>query len=324
MSFEHLHLLLNHFPIIGTMIGLGLFLFSFFEKNGEPMRRISLIIFAAMALLTIPAFCTGVGAAQEIATKPEVSAAFIDRHEGAAMLSLWFMIATGGLSLLGLWQCYRISRLASWNVAAILVLSLMTVGLMVRTGNTGGEISHPEFRASKDATAADGAIGSIVHVFEPTPQKFTDVMVGSKWWWAFMMDLHFIGLVLLVGTVGALDLRIIGLGKQMPIRPLHRLLPWAMAGFGINVVTGMLAFIGMPTYYAFDLAFWFKIVALLLLGANVAAFYLTGVFERIEALGAGEDTPPAAKLVAASSLFLWFAVITLGRYIQQFADSISH
>ena len=35
MNFAHLHLLLNHFPIIGTMVGLGLFLISLGGKNGD-------------------------------------------------------------------------------------------------------------------------------------------------------------------------------------------------------------------------------------------------------------------------------------------------
>ncbi len=321
MSLAYLHLLLNHFPIIGTIIGLGLFLLSFFEKNGDPMRRASLIVFAAIALLTIPTFCSGVGA-QEINREPGVSTALIERHEGAAMLALWFMEATGALALIGLWQSHRIARPARWTVWAVLLLSLVTVGLMARTGNTGGDIRHPESRSSQGATVSEGPVGSVVHLFEPTPRKFTDAMVNSRWWWAFMMDVHFIGLALLIGTIGVLDLRIMGFGKQMPIAPVHRFVLWAMAGFGMNVVTGMLAFIGMPTYYAYDAAFWLKLVAIMLLGLNAAAFYLTGIFEGVERLGAGEDASMAAKLVAASSLFLWFAVITLGRYIQQFSDSI--
>src|SRR5205807_8379893 len=67
-----------------------------------------------------------------------------------------------------------------------------------------------------------------------------------KFWWAFMMGLHFIGLVMIVGAVGALDLRMLGFAKEFPIAPMHRLAPWALAGFAINVTTGVLAFIGMP------------------------------------------------------------------------------
>jgi hypothetical protein len=138
-----------------------------------------------------------------------------------------------------------------------------------------------------------------------------------------MMDMHFVGLVLLIGTVGVLDLRMLGFAKQIPIGALHRLLPWAMAGFGLNLVTGVLAFTGMDQYYTYDWAFWLKMLAIMLLGLNVAAFYLTDAFESVEHLGPGEDAPPLAKFIAATSLLLWFAVITLGRYIQSFSDTIS-
>ncbi len=64
MDFPHLHLLLNHFPIIGTMVGAGLFLISFLLR-AEDVRRSSLIVFVAMALLAIPAFITGVCAQEK-------------------------------------------------------------------------------------------------------------------------------------------------------------------------------------------------------------------------------------------------------------------
>src|SRR6202040_448476 len=131
---------------------------------------------------------------------PGVSDAFIQRHEGAAMLSLWFMEATGALALIGLWQVHRISRPATWNVSAVLLFSLLTVGLMARTGNTGGDIRHPEVRPDQTATTADGTVtegtlGSILHDFEPTPEKFSEAVTFSKWWWTFMMILHFLGLI---------------------------------------------------------------------------------------------------------------------------------
>ena len=149
------------------------------------------------------------------------------------------------------------------------------------------------------------------------------LMIANKWWWAFMMDLHFIGLTLLIGSIGVLDLRILGFMKQLPIGPLHRLVPWAMAGFSINLITGGLAFIGMPVFYAYDIAFWLKMLAILLAGLNVLLFYWTGAFDRVRSVAAGESAPILAKVLAASSLFLWFAVLILGRYIQALEDSIA-
>ncbi len=323
LNIAHLHLLLNHFPIVGTLVGLALFLMSFIGKNGD-LRRASLIVFAGVALLSIPTFVSGVGAQVTIHGNPDAAAALIKRHEGAAILSLWFVLATGALALIGLAQSYRSSHPARWNITAVLAFSLLTVGLMARTGNTGGDIRHPEVRSSQDAPEKEGIVGSIVHVFDPAPDKFSQLMLNNDWWWGFLMGLHFIGLALLIGTMGVLDLRIMGFLRQLPIAPLHRFVPWAMVGLGINVVTGMLAFIGQPENYVFSIAFWLKMLSLLLLGLNAVAFYLTGIFDRVEPLGAGEDAPMSAKLIAASSLFLWFAVITLGRYIVPLRDTIRH
>ena len=325
MNYAHLHLLLNHVPVIGAFVGLGLFLISFFGKN-EDLRRASYIVFAAIALLTIPAFLSGFGA-QQMIKGPGVSDALITRHESSALLSLWFIELTGSLALIGLWQSQTTARPARWNVAAVLLFSLLSVGLMARTGNTGGDIRHPEVRPGKEAAVAEptiteGTIGAMIHTFEPDPEKFSEVMTFSKWWWTFMMAVHFLGLILIVGTVGLLDIRIMGFVKQLPIAPVHRLLPWGLAGLAVNVVTGLLAFASRPENYIFSIAFWLKMLALLLLGLNAAAFYLTDIFEGVESLKAGEDAPISAKLLAASSLLLWFAVITFGRYIQPLTDTL--
>lgn len=332
MNLAHIHLLLNHFPVIGTVIALGLFLVSLAGKH-EDLKRAALIVFSGVALLAIPTFFSGVGAQGAIKGQPGVSDALIDRHEGAAMLALLFMELTGAFALAALWQHHRKSSPPrwNWNLSAVLLFSIVTVGLMTRVGTTGGQIRHPEIRPDRSTSTTGTTTAAVteqswasrmVSKFEPSPAKFADLMTANKWWWAFMMDLHFIGLALLIGIIGILDLRLLGLAKQIPVAPLHRLVPWALAGFGINLLTGVLAFTGMADFYAYNWAFWFKIFAILLLGLNAAAFYLTGIYESADRLGPGEDAPPLAKFIAGSSLFLWLAVIALGRYIQWFHDSV--
>jgi hypothetical protein len=321
VNFDHLHLLLNHVPIIGFFVGVGLFVASFTGTN-EDLRRSALIIFAAVALLTIPTFASGVGADRSIAGEPGISDVLVKRHEGAAMLGLWFVEATGAAAVMVLWRSRRTSGSPRKGLATVLVLAIVAAVLMGRTGNTGGDIRHPEPGTAAGAAITEGFVGSIIHPFEPAPDGFTQLMVATKWWWATMMVLHFVGLSLIIGVVGVINLRIMGFAKELPFAPLHRLLPLGMAGLAINVVTGMLAFIGMPAYYAADIAFWFKLAALMLLGLNAAVFYLTGIFHRVDRLAPGEDAALSAKIVAASALLLWFTVIISGRYIQHFEDSL--
>jgi len=94
---------------------------------------------------------------------------------------------------------------------------------MARVENTGAVIRHSEIGSFQDAASIkETGISAFVHVFEPSPQKFASLMLINKYWWAFMMDVHFIGLALLMGVVAVLDLRILGFAKQVPARPLLR------------------------------------------------------------------------------------------------------
>jgi uncharacterized membrane protein len=327
LNLAHWHLLLNHFPIIGTIIALALFLASFVGEN-QDLRRASFIVFAGVAFLSIGTFLTGFGARAMLMGKPGISDALIQRHEGSAMLTIWFVEITGALAAIGLWQYHRLKRPAHWTVTAVLFAALLTVGLVARTGNTGGDISHPELHATDDGTPAvgtpvtEGPIGAVLRHFEPTPDGFSLAIVGNKWIWGVLMALHFIGLAMIVGTVGILDLRMMGFLKQLPVAPLHRFMPWAMGGLAVNIATGLLAFIGQPDNYIYSGALWLKMLVLMLLGVNAAAFYLTGVFNRVQPLQAGEDAPMSAKLIAVSSLLLWIAMITFGRYIQLLSNTV--
>src|SRR5258705_7179327 len=103
MNLALLHLVLNHFPIIGTVIGLGLFIVPLVGKNDD-LKRASLMFLAAMALLTLPTFFSGIGAQRAIRRDAGVSAVLIQRDESAAILALFFLDIVGALGLLGLWQ----------------------------------------------------------------------------------------------------------------------------------------------------------------------------------------------------------------------------
>ena len=317
VDFVHLHLLMNHFPIIGTIVGAGLFFVSFLV-HAQGLRRASLMVLAAMALLTIPTFITGVGAQVKLTNTPGISDALMQRHLGSAELSVWFMEITGALAVIGLWRSGHDRTPARWNTLALVLCVLMTVALMARTGNTGGDIRHAEIVSPAPSTTVE----VVLSYFEPSPRQFTSLMIANQYWWAFMMAMHFVGLVLVVGAFGLFNLRVLGFAKQLPIGSLNALVPWGLAGFGINLVSGLLAFIGMPAFYTYNIAFVLKIAAVLLAGASLALFYLTSAFRDCEAVGPGGDAPWRAKVVSGASLVLWFAIIVLGRYIQPLENSL--
>jgi hypothetical protein len=138
---------------------------------------------------------------------------------------------------------------------------------------------------------------------------------GYPWLWPACETLHFVGMALLVGIVGLLDLRMLGFIKGLPLAPLNRLLPWGILGFVINLITGFVFFAGDPFQYIHNNIFWAKMLFIAIAGVNVGIFYLTDLSRRVDQVGAGEDVPRAARIVAATSLFLWIGVMYWGRML---------
>jgi hypothetical protein len=307
MDLAHIHLLLNHFPTIGTIIGGGLFLISLIT-NSDDLKRGSLVVLLGISLLAIPTYMSGNGAQQALASAPGISKSLIETHEGAALIALGFMEALGAFAWLGLWQFRRLARVPNWNLAVILVLTLATFLLMARAANIGGEIRHAEIRAGQETVTAEGALARRVSAF----------VTDTPWMWPTCETLHFVGLSLLMGVVFLVDLRVLGVMKGVSFASLHRLLPWAAFGFGLNVVTGILFFVGIPHQYTGNKTFYWKMVLVLLAGLN--AVYFTLVDEPWE-LGPGEDAPFTAKFAAASAVVLWVAVMYCGSMLPFLGNS---
>jgi hypothetical protein len=151
--------------------------------------------------------------------------------------------------------------------------------------------------------------------------KLSLFVIGSPYVWPASETLHFIGLAMLIGVIGLMDLRLLGVAKRLPFAPLHRFLPIGISGFTICLATGTLFFAGDPFQYIHNPVFWFKLLFIALAGINVLLFYVTGIFHTVESLGPGEDAPGRAKLIAATSLFLWVGVMYLGRMLPFLGDA---
>jgi hypothetical protein len=128
---------------------------------------------------------------------------------------------------------------------------------------------------------------------------------------ATLETLHLIGMTLVLGAIGAFDLRVLGLAKAIPPAALHKLIPWGIAGFLINVVTGSLFVTAHPHQYLFDPAFRVKVVLILLAGLNVALFYSTA-FDELKATPAGGTPPLRSRLITGISLAAWTGVMICG------------
>jgi hypothetical protein len=136
----------------------------------------------------------------------------------------------------------------------------------------------------------------------------------TQWGWPAAESLHFIGLSLLVGTISLFDLRLLGVARQIPIRALHKLVPWGLAGYVCTFATGLLFLLTEPDQYIYNPAFHFKVLFMAAAGFNASLFYLTSY--RLTTLSDEPSTVPrSAKLIAAASLILWLSVIIAGRLL---------
>jgi uncharacterized membrane protein len=287
------------------IVGLGVFLYGLFAKSDD-VKRASLMIFFGIALISIPTFVTGTAAELALEKNPDVNKAMVNLHETAAFIALGFMELTGVLSWLGLWQYRRRSRVPQATIGAVLILGLLTFGLMSRAATMGGEIRHAEIRTGPVPTyVEDGP--------QPLARVIGDGMVNLRWGWPASETIHFIGLSLLFGVVLLIDLRMLGFMKGIPYSTLHRLLPWGVLGFAVNVVTGMLFFIGAPTnFYVTNEWFFYKLGMILVAGAN--ALYFT-VYDGAWAMEAGDAPPFTARVAAASGIALWLGIIFCGQML---------
>jgi hypothetical protein len=298
MNLAHVHLLLNHVPTIGFGFGIGLLVASLVRDSAD-LRRASYVVFFVVALVAIPAYLSGSAADFVLRTQRELLQDVVTAHQNAAMLALIPMEIVGLVSWLALWQSRR------WHQPAVLALSIVTFVLMARAANIGGQIRHPEIVAAGAAASAPSW---------PSPAAMGAAFVlDHPWVWPICEVFHFVGLCLLFGVTLLVNLRLAGFISGFPLADLNRLLPWAVAGLGINIVTGMLFFLAAPEQYTQNSAFTWK-MGLVLLG-GLSLLYPTMFDEEPDSAFDILHAAMTRRLIGVCSLVIWIAVIFFGRFL---------
>jgi hypothetical protein len=139
-------------------------------------------------------------------------------------------------------------------------------------------------------------------------------LMRTAWGWPIVESIHFFGLCLLIGCIGTFDLRLLGIGKRVPIAAAHRLIPWGIAGFAINATSGLMFVLTEPDQYIYNPSFQLKFVFIAIAGLNASMFYVSS-YRQVFGTDPPLDAPLRAKLIAAVSLTAWVAVIICGRLI---------
>lgn len=143
-SSAHLHLLVNHFPVIGYFIILVFLVYGIIIKQ-EKVKQFSMFMIVVLSLITILVFVSGNNAEGMVKGAEGVIEENIEVHQYAAVRSFIAMEILGGISLLMILY-YRFKKPVPLSVTLIyLFLNLFVLWMMIYTSNQGGKIFHSEF-----------------------------------------------------------------------------------------------------------------------------------------------------------------------------------
>jgi uncharacterized membrane protein len=151
MNDAHLHLVVNHLPIIFPLVGVIVLVVGFLSKS-EAVKRTAYLIFVLGAFGALAAMSTGEGAEEIIEELDKSSHDLIHEHEEIAEKLALLSYVLGVLSIAGLWASFKQKTFAKLISFAVIIVAVIVLFFAQQTGTTGGEIKHTEIRGDSDAT----------------------------------------------------------------------------------------------------------------------------------------------------------------------------
>jgi uncharacterized membrane protein len=152
MNDAHLHMIVNHFPIIGTFFGIGILITGIFLKNNS-IKNTAYVLFIVAAIFGAFSMGTGEGAEEMVEDFPNIGKAIIHEHEELAEKFALVLYVTGVFALISLIATVKKFRLAKIFSFITLVLALISGIMSINVGTSGGEIRHTEIRENNAVSA---------------------------------------------------------------------------------------------------------------------------------------------------------------------------
>ncbi len=143
MNQTHIHLLITHLPIFGSILGALVLAHGIWTKSNQT-KIAAYNLFIISAIGAGISYLTGEAAEETVENLPGVLEATMEAHEDFAVYALISLITLGVASLIGLFLTLRKSELTRTAATVILFISLLSFGLVARTGYLGGQIRHTE------------------------------------------------------------------------------------------------------------------------------------------------------------------------------------
>ena len=149
MNPAHLHLLLNHVPVLGAIGLLLLFTIAFFRRDSS-LGRLALALTIVVAGAAVAVFLTGEPAEELVEELAGINESAIEPHEEAARVATIAFGILGAAAAISL-VAFRRRELPRWMMGVALLGTLGVSGLMGWTANLGGQIRHTEIGAAPGA-----------------------------------------------------------------------------------------------------------------------------------------------------------------------------
>ena len=148
MNPVHIHLFLNHVPVLGNVFAVILLAYALLRRSDE-LIRIGLLILVLTGLVAIPVFLTGEPAEEIVEKIAGVSEAIIEQHENYAKFALGTAILRGIAAFLTFLFSFWSQKNLTWMVIAIFFLAIISGSWMLKTASLGGQIRHPEIASAQ-------------------------------------------------------------------------------------------------------------------------------------------------------------------------------
>jgi hypothetical protein len=143
---------------------------------------------------------------------------------------------------------------------------------------------------------------------------FSTAVRDIPWLFPLYETIHFVGLCILFGSILVVDLRLLGIGRRVPVDAFLPFIPASMVGFALSLTSGIGLFASDAFTYWPNYGFRLKMVLLMLGGLNALWFELAER-QRMSAMQPGTASDLSARISAALSLTIWITVIILGRLL---------
>lgn len=148
------------------------------------------------------------------------------------------------------------------------------------------------------------------------------IMRSLPWLFPSCQAVHFIGMSLLFGAIGLVDLRILGFFKAIPIPTVLKLIPLAITGFVLNAITGAAFFVNNPVQYWPNPMFKLKMAVIFWAGVN-ALYFEFAEHRKLAHADANFQPDFQSRVLAGGSIVFWIVVILAGRLLPTFEGSTS-